>query len=104
MPSDAYTPQRHALPAKLPGQSVEVFWNPGIRSFCAEIGELGATTRYGTSPRQYVRPEQLFTAIRGQWAWNEPDEQHVHVLLCMDRAAGPQEIVPPPWQDGGRGR
>lgn len=104
MADDAYTPQLHELPAKRKGERAQVGWCAKLRTFFCIVSEDGAATRYGTSPRQYVRPEQLFAAIRPQWAWNEPDEQMVHVLLCMDRAAGPPELAPLPWEQDGRGR
>lgn len=104
MADEPYTPPLHELPAKMPSQRVVAFWDHERRTFACTVCEDGATTRYGTSPRQYVRPEQLFAAIRRQWAWNEPDEQMVHVLLCMDRTAGPQAFTPLPWDAEGRGR
>ena len=94
----------HWLPARRPGETVNVGWDAGLRTFYCIVAETDALTRYGTFPRQYVRPEQLFAAIRGQWAWNEADEQMVNTLLRIDRERGPQELSPPLWSDWGRGR
>ena len=104
MPGEPYVARRHELPAKQPGQHIECYWDVSLRSFAAVISEEGASTRYGTSPRQYMRPEQLFAALRGKWAWNEPDEQMVDYLLRCDRERAPQEPMPPLWADWRRGR